>query len=444
MSAGLGNSDFTLVQQSLSRAMAAKRECAALPAHVRQRALKAAAAVVRERAAEFAVSIATHGIKTIREARSEVDRCIYTLELASGECGRGGGEAFIFDQSPQGTGRTGWWTRRSLGIVVAITPYNDPLNLVAHKIAPAIVTGSPIIVKPDPRTPQPARMLAEAFRGSGLPESMIQIVEVSRSQALALVEDARVSVVSFTGGRVGGQAVAKAAAGKRLIMELGGVCSSMVASDADVDRAAEALVKGISWAAGQNCVHTQIIEAAAEVYQDLVDRLCVGLDAIKMGSQLEESSDIGPLVDEAHARRVEQLIQSAVECGGRVLCGGTREGVFIRPTLIADVPSTHSLAKDEVFGPVAIIRKYDVPGDAISRIQAAGPTINASLFTQRLDLILQFRAEVDAGTIIVNDSTDFRVDAMPFGGNGQSGLGREGVRYAAEAMTAPQLLCLRP
>ncbi|MES2255466.1 MAG: aldehyde dehydrogenase family protein [Pseudomonadota bacterium] len=444
MSLTLNGSDLALVQQSVDRAIAVRQECSRLPVFVRQRALRFAAASVRARDEEFAIAIATHGIKTIREARSEVGRCIQTLELASGECGLQGGEAFQFDQSPQGVGRTGWWSRRSLGLVVAITPYNDPLNLVAHKVAPAIVTGSPIIIKPHPRTPQLARMLAEAFRGGGLPDDMIQIVEGTSGQAIALAEDKRVAVVSFTGGRVGGQAVAIAAAGKRLIMELGGVCSSMVASDADPERAAEALVKGITAAAGQNCVHTQVIEAAAEVYQKLVDRLCSGLASLTMGPKLEESSDVGPLVDEAHACRVEQLIQSAIQGGGRVLCGGTREGAFIRPTLIADVPTTHSLVRDEVFGPVAIIRKYDTPSEAIDRIRSAGPTINASVFTQRLDLILRFRDEIDAGTIVVNDSTDFRIDAMPFGGNGQSGLGREGIRYAAEAMTEPQLVCLRP
>jgi glyceraldehyde-3-phosphate dehydrogenase (NADP+) len=287
-------------------------------------------------------------------------------------------------------------------------------------------------------------MLIRAFSSGGLPADMIQMVRGGNAEAKMLAEDHRVAVVIFTGGREGGKAIAASAAGKKLIMELGGICASMVANDAELDRAADALVRGIASAAGQNCVHTQIVEADTAIFNGLANRLATGLSELRVGPQLDEESDMGPLVDTERAQHIERLIQSAVEAGAHILSGGNRQGAFVFPTLLTNVPPGHALVTEEVFGPVAILRSFGSPDEAFARLKKIGRMINASIFTQRLDLMLKFRQEIDAGTIIVNDSTDFRIDAMPFGGNGGCGLGREGIRYATEVMTEPQLVCLRP
>ena len=438
-----GTIGSTPVDQALATAYAARRACREAPAHVRMSALREAAARILNLREAMARTIVTEGVKTIREARHEVDRCCDTLLLAAEEARRLGGESVNFGQSPVATGRIGWWERRPLGVVIGITPYNDPLNLVAHKLAPAVAAGAPIIIKPHPDTPTSAHELAGVFSGSGLPSGAIQVLEGGHAQTLELVSDSRTSVISFTGGRQAGEVISRHAFCKRLLLELGGVCVAFVASDADVPHAAEALASGITWAAGQNCVHTQRIFAVRDVFGRLADRLAGRLQSLRRDDPFSEAADYGSLISEEHADRVHAQIIDACSRGATLFAGGQRFGRQLTPTLLTGVPHDHALATEEVFAPVAIIEPVDNLAEAEARAASGGPMINSAIFTNRLDLILSWHNALDAGATIVNDSTDFRIDAMPFGGNGAAGLGREGIRFAIEAMTEPKLLCIR-
>jgi glyceraldehyde-3-phosphate dehydrogenase (NADP+) len=437
------NREAISVSDALATAYAARRACRELPAHARMSALRNAAANIFAKREMMACTIVAEGVKTIREARREVDRCHETLLLAAEEARRLGGECVNFGQSAASAGRIGWWERRPLGVVVGITPYNDPLNLVAHKIAPALAAGAPIIIKPHPRTPTSAHELAQAFSGSGLPDGAIQILEASNAQTIELVSDARTSFVSFTGGKQAGEAISRHAIGKRLALELGGVCVAAVGSDADVPRAAEALASGIVWAAGQNCVHTQRIFAERAVFEQLATNLTGRLQALRWDDPFSEMADYGSLISEEHADRVHAQIVDACSRGATLLVGGRRSGRRLQPTLLTGVPDHHPLAREEIFAPVAAIEVVDSLAEAENRAADNGAMINSAIFTNRLDSILSWHNALDAGATIVNDSTDFRIDAMPFGGNGSAGLGREGIRFAIEAMTEPKLICIR-
>lgn len=431
------------VERALAAAYAARRACRETPAHVRMAALQDAATLIGARREAMAHTIVTEGIKTIREARLEVDRCCDSLRLAAEEARRLGGESVNFGQSPGSADRIGWWERRPLGVVIGITPYNDPLNLVAHKLAPAIAAGAPIIIKPHPRTPTSAHELVAAFAASGLPEAAIQIVEGGHAETLALVGDARTAVISFTGGRQAGDAIARHGYRKRLLLELGGICVAYVAADADLARAAGALTSGIAWAAGQNCVHTQRIFADRAIFQRLTDDLSNRLQALRLDDPWSETADYGRMIDDDHARSVHARIVDACNHGATLLAGGQVCGRHLTPTLLTGVPNDHVLASDEVFAPVATIEPVDGQAHAQARAVSHGAMINSAIFTNRLDAMLAWHSALDCGATIVNDSTDFRIDAMPFGGNGDAGLGREGIRFAIEAMTEPKLLCIR-
>lgn len=441
--AAAGDIAATSISDALATAYAARRACRELPAHVRMAALRNAAAEVLAKGETMAHTIVTEGVKTIREARREVDRCHDTLLLAAEEARRLGGECVNFGQSAAASGRIGWWERRPLGVVVGITPYNDPLNLVAHKIAPAVAAGAPIIIKPHPRTPTSARELARAFSGRGLPNGAIQVLEAGNAETAELVSDPRTAFVSFTGGKQAGEAISRHAIGKRLALELGGVCVAAVASDADVPRATEALASGIVWAAGQNCVHTQRIFAEPGVFEPLAQSLTDRLRALRWDDPFSEIADYGSLMSEEHADRVHAQIVDACSRGATVLVGGRRFGRRIEPTLLTGVPDHHPLAQEEIFAPVAAIESVIDLAEAERRTADSGAMINSAIFTNRIDSMLSWHNALDAGATIVNDSTDFRIDAMPFGGNGSAGLGREGIRFAIEAITEPKLICIR-
>ena len=298
---------------------------------------------IGRQAEEFARLIASEGIKTIREARLEVARCQDTLTLGAEEAKRLTGETVRFDQSGRAPGRTGWWSRRPIGIVVALTPYNDPLNLVAHKVAPAVAAGAPIIVKPHPQTPLSALRLVNLFADRGLPEGMVQIVIGGASVGARLVADHRPAVISLSGSRAAGEDIARIAGLKRLCMELGGVGVATVAADADLNKASAALVSGAFWAAGQNCVHTQRIIVERSVFDPLTHLMVERTRALRVGSKHDDATDIGPMFDERQAACLEALILHSRDAGAEVLTGGKRTGNLFMPTLLTKVPHDHPL-----------------------------------------------------------------------------------------------------
>lgn len=414
-----------------------------VPAHDRARILTTVATRVQEQAESHAQLIATEGIKTIREARREVARCVETLRLSAEEAKRIGGAVVPFDQASGGVDRMGWWKLQPAGVVAAITPYNDPLNLVAHKLGPAFALGAPVVLKPHPQTPFSALKLVEHFLAAGASETAVQVVFGGAELGARLVSDRRPRVVSFTGGRAAGTAIAARLGLKRLLAELGGVGVVAVAADANLDVAAAAIHSGAFWAAGQNCVHAQRIVVDARVAPELRERLIALAECMHLGPKRDEATDMGPLVDRAAARRVVNKIDQARAAGATVLTGGWDRGSRVAPTWLDRVPVGHELLREELFGPIATLEVAEGTQDLLQRLAAASDAIHAAIFTSSLETSLDAYAASNAAALIVNDSTDFRIDAMPFGGGGAAGLGREGVADAIEAMAEKKLYVVR-
>lgn len=426
---------------ALRRSQAAQTAFMAVPARTRQLALRSIAASILGDVDALASMIVREGVKTIREARREVERAAETFFVAAEEAVRSTGETVDMERTAAGDGRWGHWERRPLGTVLAVTPYNDPLNLVAHKVAPAIAVGCPIIVKPHEATPGPAHRIAEYAALTTLPDGTVTIVEGGPDVVRALASDDRVRMVSFTGGARAGRAVAEAAGAKRIALELGGIGASYVHADAAIDRAAERLASGIVWAAGQNCVHTQHVVVHEEIADELVSALVRRLEAMHCGDRMYDLTDIARQISVDAASGIERLVDDAVAAGATILARvRCDDPETVGPCLLTDVPADHPVATHEVFGPVAVLTRVAGLEEAVERVRALGPSINTSIFSDSLSAVRRWDLAIDAGTTIVNDSTDFRVDHMPFGGNGNAGIGREGVRYAMEAMTERHMI----
>jgi glyceraldehyde-3-phosphate dehydrogenase (NADP+) len=413
-----------------------------LPAHRRIDVLSRAADAVAGRHEELAGTIAREGIKTIREARKEVTRCVTTLRVSAEEARRVGGETIAFDQAPGSEHRTGWWTREPVGVVAAITPFNDPLNLVAHKVGPAIAAGNAVIVKPHERTPLSALKLAECFEEAGLSAGLLQVVTGAGPVAGdALVTDPRVRTVSFSGGKATGEAIARRAGLKKIGMELGSVAPNIVMPDADLDLAVESLVSGAFWAAGQNCLHAQRLLVHEEVAEAFAERFVERASGYVTGDKLDEATDMGPLIDEEAAIRVETWVDEAREAGARVRIGGARRGNFYEPTLMDRVPPEAKVHRQEIFGPVAVLIPFATLDEAIGIANDVDFGLQGAIFTRDAATAFEAARRLRCGGVMINESTDFRIDAMPFGGMKGSGLGREGVRFALEEMTEIKMVC---
>ena len=426
----------------VDRAAACVEQARQLPAHQRMAALHQLADGVQQQHEDFAQLIASEGIKTIREARKEVGRCIDTLRISAEEARRLNGETIPFDQAPGSANRFGYFRRVPLGIIVAITPFNDPLNLVAHKLGPAIAAGNCVILKPHSDTPLVAQKLLQLLAATDLPEGMVQLVTGRGAEVGdTLVADPRVRMVSFTGGRPVGEHIQQKAGLKKLAMELGSNCPALVMADADFELALAATVSGAFWAAGQNCLHVQRILIEQPLYQRFADAFVDKARAIKMGDKLQEATDMGPLIHERAAKQVEALVNEAIAEGAQLLCGGKRDGNFYPPTVLAQVPPHCAIAHEEIFGPVTLL--YPVPSTeaAIAQANAVDYGLQAGVFTRDLDRAFAIADALDCGGVIINDSSDYRIDAMPFGGVKGSGLGREGVVHAVHEMTEAKTYC---
>lgn len=416
----------------------------AMPTHERMRVLRDAAARVESDADAFARLIAREGIKTIREARAEVARAVDTLRISAEEARRLHGETVPFDQTPGHDDTFAYYVPEPVGIVVAITPFNDPLNLVAHKLGPAVAAGNAVVLKPDSKTPLSALRLAGALLDAGLPAEALQVVTGPGSEVgTALVRDPRVRLVSFTGGRQAGEAIHAAGGIKRYGMELGSNAPTLVMADADLQDALPRLVSGAFWAAGQNCLHVQRLLIDAPVYEAVRDPFVEAASKLRLGPKLDESTDMGPLIDEANAERVLALVRSAVEAGARLLCGGHGQGTRVQPTVLEDVPADHPLALEEVYGPVTVLMRFDGLDQGLAIANAVDTGLQAALFTRDLAVARRAAKDLRYGGVMINDSTDVRIDAMPFGGLKASGLGREGVRFALHEMTELKFVSLR-
>jgi glyceraldehyde-3-phosphate dehydrogenase (NADP+) len=430
------------MRAAIAAAVAGFDRARRLPTHQRMAILNKAADYVAARHEAFAVTIAREGVKTIREARKEVTRCVETLRLSAEEARRINGETIPFDQRAGSENRMGYFLREPIGVVGAITPFNDPLNLVAHKIGPAIAAGNAVIVKPHEATPLSALKLAEAVQEAGAPAGALQVitgygVEVGD----VLVTDSRVRMISFTGGRATGESILKKAGLKKVGMELGSNSPVIVMPDADLELAVSSNVSGAFWAAGQNCLHVQRLLVHDSLYAEFARRFVAAAEAYRVGNKLDEQTDMGPLINEAAAKRVETLVNEAVAKGAALLTGGERSGNFYAPTVLENLPEDCALAREEVFGPVTILYHFGALDEAICRANELDYGLQAGIFTRDVQTAFKAVAGLQCGGVMVNDSTDYRIDAMPFGGIKGSGLGREGIKFALQEMTEPKVVC---
>jgi len=430
------------MEAAITAAVAAAATARQMPVHRRMAVLEEAAATMEREHESFARTIAREGIKTIREARKEVTRCIQTIRISAEEARRLNGETISFDQMPGSENRRGFYQREPVGVIGAITPFNDPLNLVAHKVGPALAAGNAIIVKPDSKTPLSALKLARVLDDADLPPGLLQVITGHGSQVgNHLVTDPRVRMISFTGGLDTGLAIMDQVGLKKVGMELGSNSPVIVMADADLEEAVAANVSGAFWAAGQNCLHVQRLLVHEDIYDRFCERFLERMARYRVGDKLDEETDMGPLINEAAARRVERLVDQAIADGATLLAGGEREGTFYSPTLLENVPDETPLAQEEIYGPVTVLYPFRELDEAIERANDVPYGLQAGIFTRDLGTAFEAASRLECGGVMVNDSTDYRIDAMPFGGVKGSGLGREGIRYALQEMTEPKVIC---
>jgi glyceraldehyde-3-phosphate dehydrogenase (NADP+) len=414
----------------------------ALPSGERAAILRRVADLLEERQEEFAVIIAREGSKTIREARKEAFRCTQTLRVSAEEATRLLGETIAFDQQRGSENRRGYFYRFPIGVVAAITPFNDPLNLVAHKIGPAIAGGNAVVLKPATVTPLSALKLAELFLEAGLPPAALNVLTgPGGTVGAAMVSDPRARMVSFTGGVDAGLEVTRAAGLKKIGMELGSNSPVVVLSDCDLSSAVESCVSGAFWAAGQNCIGVQRIYVEKGIFDEFREGFVERTQQYKVGPKLDEDCDMGPVITEGEARRVESWVNEAAEAGASVECGHRREGAVYWPTVLTGVGRGMKVDCDEVFGPVVNLYPIQDLEEGIRRANDVDFGLHAAVFTSSLASAFRAVEGLEAGGVMVNDSTDYRMDAMPFGGIKSSGLGREGIRFALQEMTEPKTVC---
>jgi glyceraldehyde-3-phosphate dehydrogenase (NADP+) len=430
------------VDKAVAAAMEGYRENRSLSSGERSLILRRAAELLEARKEEFAVMIAREGSKTIREARKEVYRCTQTLRVSGEEATRILGETIAFDQQRGSENRRGYFYRFPIGVIGAITPFNDPLNLVAHKVGPALAAGNGVVLKPATVTPLSALKLAELLLEAGTPPRALNVVTGPGGEVgEALVTDSRVRMISFTGGVEAGLRVTRKAGLKKIGMELGSNSPVIVLEDCDLEAAMESCVSGAFWAAGQNCIGVQRLCVQEAVFDAFREAFVARTLRYKVGPKLEEDCDMGPLITEAEARRVEEWVEEAVAAGARVECGHRREGATYWPTVLTGVPEGAKVDCEEVFGPVVNLYPIRDLEEGIRRSNAVDFGLHAAIFTSSLASAFRAVEELEAGGVMVNDSTDYRMDAMPFGGIKNSGLGREGIRFALQEMTEPKTVC---
>jgi len=425
-----------IVERSAEIAHSAFDETKSLRAAHREDILLRAKRLLDERADDFARMIVAESGKTIREARGEVGRAGETLTLSAALTREPLGEVLPFDTAPNGAQRWGFYQRFPSGPVLAITPFNFPLNLALHKIAPAVAVGNPFILKPASQTPITGLMLGKLIVDAGYPADGVSVLPGSGAiigEKLAL--DKRIKVVTFTGSAPIGKKLAHAVGMKYIAMELGSNSAAIVLSDADIFRAADRITKGAVAVAGQVCISTQSAYVEEPIFDTLCEHIVSAMTKLKLGDPADEYTDVGPMISEYDIERIESWLADAVMSGAKILCGGKRQGTILEPTVIINVPQDAALIQKEAFAPVLVINKVGDLGEAIEFVNDSVYGLQAGIFTR--DIIAARKAfdEIDVGGVIVNDVPTFRADLMPYGGVKDSGLGREGPQFALEHMT---------
>jgi acyl-CoA reductase-like NAD-dependent aldehyde dehydrogenase len=430
------------IAAALDAAVAAAPAAAALPSHVRAAVLDRIGAAVAERRESLARLLAAEAGKPLALARTEIDRAIFAFRQGAQEAVRMGGEVIPMDLQPHGERRWGLTRRFPLSPISAIIPFNFPVLLAAHKLAPAIACGATMVLKAPPQDPLATLLLGEIIRESGYPAGALAILLCSNEVAAPLIDDPRVRMITFTGSARAGWAIRRRAPTKRVTLELGGNAAVMIEPDADLEHAARRCVAGGYLYAGQSCISTQRILVHESLYPDFVERFVAAVKSLRTGDPLADMTDVGPMIDQANAERAAEWIAEAVALGARVATGGGRDGAILEPTVMLDTTGGMRVNCEEIFAPVTTVRPYADFDSAIAAVNDSPYGIQAGLFTNHMPTILHAFERIEVGGIVVNDVPGFRVDHAPYGGVKESGQGREGVRYAIEEMTELKLLVL--
>ena len=404
--------------------------------------LSKAAQIMEKRREELSQTLSKEVGKTINEARGEVARALQTLTLSAEEAKKLTGKEVRFDGAPTGGGKVGLYLRVPLGTIVAITPFNFPLNLAMHKIAPALAAGNSVILKPASVTPITGILLGEILMEAGVPSMAFQVVTGPGGEVGdTLVEDERVKMVTFTGSREVGKAIMKKKGYKRATMELGSNSAIIICEDAQLDKAFPRVVLGAYALAGQVCISVQRIFVHESLFDTFVERYVEEAKGLKVGNQLMEDTKVGPMIEEKETKRVKEWIDEAINAGAQLLCGGEIQGALMSPAVVTRCPRNVRLFAKEAFGPVVLINTYSTFDEAIELTNDSVYGLQAGIYTQNLYKAWHAAREVEAGGIIINDVPTFRVDLMPYGGMKESGIGREGPSYTIEEMTEIKLVC---
>jgi acyl-CoA reductase-like NAD-dependent aldehyde dehydrogenase len=435
-----GDAEFERAADAAAAAAAAMR---GLAAYERAAILNGAADRLAARRDAIARTLALEAGKPIRDASTEVDRAIQTFRAAADEAKRLAGEVIPMDLAPHGRGRFAVTRRFPVGPVAAISPFNFPLNLSAHKLAPAIAAGNPIVLKPATKTPLSALSLAEALVAAGLPPGAVSVLPMARAAGDRLVTDPRFRLLTFTGSSNVGWDMKARAGKKKVILELGGNAGVIVDDTADLAFAAERVATGGFAYAGQSCISVQRVYVHDRVYDAFAEQLVSRVAALKVGDPLDPATVVGPMIEESEAERIDTWVKEAVAAGARVLTGGRRlGGALYAPTVLADVDASARVCAQEVFAPLVSIFRVRSFDEAVGEVNRSTYGLQAGVFTSNLEHTLVAFDRIEAGGVIVNDVPTWRIDHMPYGGVKDSGIGREGPRYTIEEMTEPKLLVI--
>ena len=429
-------------EEAMAAAVRAFEVTRQLPTYERQRVLRAVANALAERKEEFARSIAQEAGKPLKAARVEAERAVLTFTVAAEEAARIYGEWLPLDLTEAAAGRWAMVRRFPVGAVGAITPFNFPLNLVAHKVAPAMACGCTMVLKPAPQTPLSALLLAEVVEEAGWPEGGLNVLPLSNADAELLVTDERLKLITFTGSSAVGWHIKSRAGKKKVALELGGNAGVIIHSDADLERAAERCALGGFSYAGQSCISVQRILVERSVKERFQELLVKRVKRLKVGDPLDETVDVGPLIRETDARRAEEWVKEAVAGGAKLLTGGQRSGSLLQPTVMTETQPEMRVNCQEIFAPVVTVEAYENFEEALERVNHSVYGLQAGVFTRDAGRLFRAYERLETGGVIAGDIPSFRVDHMPYGGIKDSGLGREGLRYAMEEMTERKVLVM--
>ncbi|MEZ5357981.1 MAG: aldehyde dehydrogenase family protein [Candidatus Zixiibacteriota bacterium] len=437
--ASASKADYTKAIDEAQKAFEITRN---LPSYKREQICQQIADGIEKNAEKLARMMSLEMGKAIKDARVEVDRARNCFHVAAEEAKRIGGEITDLDWVPGSEERVALIRRFPVGVVAGISPFNFPLNLVAHKLAPAFASGCPIVLKPASKTPIVALMLAEIIDKSDLPKGALSVLPGSSKESTPLIEDPRIKVITFTGSSPVGWWIKANSGDKRTVLELGGNAGVVVADDADVDFAVKRLVYGAFGQAGQSCISVQRIYVHDKVYNSFVTKFRAAIKKIKMGNPLDDKTDLGPMVDIESAKRTEQWINEAIDGGAKLLAGGKRNKRLLEPTLLGDVKVNMNVCSQEAFAPLAVLFKYKDFKAVIEQVNNSEYGLQAGVFTNRIKDIFYAFKYIECGGVIINDIPTYRVDHMPYGGVKKSGMGREGIKYGIEDMTELKMLGL--